>query len=120
MEVWTLEAYGVAHILQEMLTIKSDDVTGRTKAYEAILKNEDILQPSVPESFKVLVKELQSLGLAIEVINESEEEKNLLAKKTPEPPRLGIKASAGEEVPSISEASDAPKAETEIKPEEVK
>ena len=53
-----------------MLTIKSDDVTGRTKAYEAIVKNEDILQPSVPESFKVLVKELQSLGLAIEVINE--------------------------------------------------
>ncbi|MCX6003090.1 MAG: DNA-directed RNA polymerase subunit beta, partial [Chloroflexi bacterium] len=124
MEVWTLEAYGVAHILQEMLTIKSDDVTGRTKAYEAILKNEDILQPSVPESFKVLVKELQSLGLAIEVINESEEEKTLLAKETPEPPKLGIKASVGEsvgeEVPSTSEASDAPKAETEIKPEEVK
>ena len=68
MEVWALEAYGAAHILQEMLTIKSDDVSGRTKAYEAIVKNEDILQPSVPESFKVLVKELQSLGLAIEVI----------------------------------------------------
>ena len=82
MEVWTLEAYGVAHILQEMLTIKSDDVTGRTKAYEAILKNEDILQPSVPESFKVLVKELQSLGLAIEVINEGQEERALLAQDT--------------------------------------
>jgi DNA-directed RNA polymerase subunit beta len=70
MEVWTLEAYGAAHNLQEVLTIKSDDVTGRAKTYEAIVKNEDIIQPGVPESFKVLVKELQSLGLAIEVINE--------------------------------------------------
>jgi DNA-directed RNA polymerase subunit beta len=70
MEVWALEAYGAAHNLQEVLTIKSDDVTGRAKTYEAIVKNEDILQPGVPESFKVLVKELQSLGLAIEVITE--------------------------------------------------
>jgi len=93
MEVWTLEAYGAAHILQEMLTIKSDDVTGRTKAYEAILKNEDILQPSVPESFKVLVKELQSLGLAIEVINDAEEERMLLApeENPPETPQLEAK-----------------------------
>ena len=68
MEVWTLEAYGAAKNLQEILTIKSDDVAGRAKTYEAIVKNEDILQPGVPESFKVLVKELQSLGLAIEVI----------------------------------------------------
>jgi DNA-directed RNA polymerase subunit beta len=96
MEVWTLEAYGVAHILQEMLTIKSDDVSGRTKAYEAILKNEDILQPSVPESFKVLVKELQSLGLAIEVINEGQEERALLTREAEEPPKLG----AGAETPS--------------------
>jgi DNA-directed RNA polymerase subunit beta len=72
MEVWTLEAYGAAHNLQEVLTIKSDDVTGRAKTYEAIVKNEDILQPGVPESFKVLVKELQSLGLSVEVINEEE------------------------------------------------
>jgi DNA-directed RNA polymerase subunit beta len=72
MEVWALEAYGAAHNLQEILTIKSDDVTGRAKTYEAIVKNEDILQPGVPESFRVLVKELQSLGLAIEVINEEE------------------------------------------------
>ena len=72
MEVWALEAYGAAHNLQEFLTIKSDDVIGRAKTYEAIVKNEDILQPGVPESFKVLVKELQSLGLAIEVINEEE------------------------------------------------
>jgi len=72
MEVWALEAYGAAHNLQEMLTIKSDDVTGRAKAYESIIKGDDILQPGVPESFKVLVKELQSLGLALEVINEED------------------------------------------------
>ena len=72
MEVWALEAYGAAHNLQEMLTIKSDDVTGRAKAYESIIKGDDILQPGVPESFKVLVKELQSLGLSLEVINEEE------------------------------------------------
>ncbi|MCK5434081.1 MAG: hypothetical protein KAI42_02175, partial [Dehalococcoidales bacterium] len=72
MEVWSLEAYGAAHNLQEALTIKSDDVTGRAKTYEAIVKGEDIVTPGVPESFKVLVKELQSLGLAIEVINEEE------------------------------------------------
>ncbi len=72
MEVWALEAYGAAHNLQEVLTIKSDDVTGRDKTYEAIVKNVDILQSGVPESFRVLVKELQSLGLAIEVINEEE------------------------------------------------
>ena len=72
MEVWALEAYGAAHNLQEMLTIKSDDVTGRARSYEAIIKGDDTLQPGVPESFKVLVKELQSLGLALEVISEEE------------------------------------------------
>ncbi|MCL4459814.1 MAG: DNA-directed RNA polymerase subunit beta [Chloroflexi bacterium] len=73
MEVWALEAYGAAHTLQEMLTVKSDDVIGRVKTYEAIIKGENILEPGVPESFKVLVKELQSLGLAVEVLNEEEE-----------------------------------------------
>ncbi len=89
MEVWALEAYGAAHNLQEMLTIKSDDVTGRGKAYEAIIKGDDILQPGVPESFKVLVKELQSLGLSLEVINE-EEAKITSAEETieEEPKRL--------------------------------
>ncbi|GAH19583.1 unnamed protein product, partial [marine sediment metagenome] len=84
MEVWALEAYGATHNLQEVLTIKSDDVTGRAKTYEAIVKNEAILQPGIPESFKVLVKELQSLGLAIEVINE--EEKVAFAEETKEVP----------------------------------
>jgi DNA-directed RNA polymerase subunit beta len=73
MEVWALEAYGAAHILQEILTVKSDDVVGRVKAYEAIVKGGSILEPGVPESFKVLVKELQSLGLSIEVLNEEHE-----------------------------------------------
>src|SRR5207249_85592 len=73
MEVWALEAYGAAATLQEMLTVKSDDVAGRVKTYEAIVKGEDVFQPGVPESFKVLVKELQSLGLAVEVLNEDEE-----------------------------------------------
>ncbi|MDO8498862.1 MAG: DNA-directed RNA polymerase subunit beta [bacterium] len=69
MEVWALEAYGAAHILQEMLTIKSDDVVGRTKAYQAIIQGTDIPQALVPESFKVLVKELQSLNVNVETIN---------------------------------------------------
>ncbi|RMF39482.1 MAG: DNA-directed RNA polymerase subunit beta [Anaerolineae bacterium] len=71
MEVWALEAYGAAYILQEMLTIKSDDVAGRVKAYEAIVKGEPIEEPSIPASFQVLVKELQSLGLAVEAITTS-------------------------------------------------
>ncbi|MHB9033158.1 MAG: DNA-directed RNA polymerase subunit beta [Anaerolineae bacterium] len=73
MEVWALEAYGAAHTLQEMLTIKSDDVTGRTKTYEAIVKGEPITETGVPESFSVLIKELQSLGLSVEVFNEKGE-----------------------------------------------
>lgn len=72
MEVWALEAYGAAHTLQEMLTIKSDDVYGRAKAYESIIKNEPIKKPRTPESFNVLVKELQGLGLNVELINESQ------------------------------------------------
>jgi DNA-directed RNA polymerase subunit beta len=73
MEVWALEAYGAAYTLQEMLTIKSDDVGGRVKAYEAIVKGEEIQAPGVPESFRVLVKELQSLALSVEVIDEKNE-----------------------------------------------
>ena len=73
MEVWALEAYGAAHTLQEMLTVKSDDVVGRVKTYEAIVKGDEITEAGVPESFKVLVKELRSLGLSIEVINEDDQ-----------------------------------------------
>jgi DNA-directed RNA polymerase subunit beta len=70
MEVWALEAYSAAYNLQEVLTVKSDDVAGRVKTYEAIVKGEPIGQPGVPESFNVLLKELQSLGLAVELLNE--------------------------------------------------
>ncbi len=73
MEVWALEAYGAANTLQEMLTVKSDDVVGRVKTYEAIVKGDEITEAGVPESFKVLVKELRSLGLSIDVINEEDQ-----------------------------------------------
>jgi DNA-directed RNA polymerase subunit beta len=73
MEVWALEAYGAAYTLQEMLTVKSDDVQGRVKTYEAIVKGEPIEEPSIPASFRVLVKELQSLGLAVEAVTETGE-----------------------------------------------
>src|SRR5690606_32871786 len=74
MEVWALEAYGAAYTLQEILTVKSDDVVGRVKTYEAIVKGENIPEPGVPESFRVLVKELQSLALDVRVLGENEEE----------------------------------------------
>jgi DNA-directed RNA polymerase subunit beta len=98
MEVWALEAYGAAHILQEILTVKSDDVVGRVKTYEAIVKGESIMEPGVPESFKVLVKELQSLGLAVEVLNEDEERIQFADDQTSEDalPDLGISLSQPE------------------------
>ena len=74
MEVWALEAYGAAYTLQEILTVKSDDVVGRVKTYEAIVKGENIPEPGVPESFKVLVKELQSLGLDIRLYSQDDKE----------------------------------------------
>ena len=77
MEVWALEAYGASHTLQEMLTVKSDDIVGRVKTYEAIVKGENIPQPGVPESFKVLIKELQALALEIQVLDEKGNEVDL-------------------------------------------
>jgi vacuolar-type H+-ATPase subunit I/STV1 len=74
MEVWALYSYGAAYVLQEILTIKSDDVLGRVKAYEAIVKGENIPEPGIPESFKVLVKEMQSLCLDVEILGETGEE----------------------------------------------
>lgn len=74
MEVWALESYSAAYNLQEMLTVKSDDVVGRVKTYEAIVKGEDVVQPGVPESFHVLVKELQSLGLSVDLMHEEYEQ----------------------------------------------
>lgn len=77
MEVWALEAYGAAYTLQEMLTVKSDDVVGRVKTYESIVKGENVPEPGVPEGFKVLIKELQSLGLDIRLYSENNEELEL-------------------------------------------
>ncbi|OEF97946.1 DNA-directed RNA polymerase subunit beta [Desulfuribacillus alkaliarsenatis] len=74
MEVWALEAYGASYTLQEILTVKSDDVIGRVKTYEAIVKGENVPEPGVPESFKVLIKELQSLGMDVKILSENEEE----------------------------------------------
>lgn len=74
MEVWALEAYGAAYTLQEILTIKSDDTIGRVKAYEAIVKGENVPQPGVPESFRVLIKELQSLGMDVKMMSAEDEE----------------------------------------------
>ncbi len=74
MEVWAFEAYGAAYTLQEILTVKSDDVVGRVKTYEAIVKGENIPEPGIPESFKVLIKEMQSLALDVKVLNDKGEE----------------------------------------------
>jgi len=93
MEVWALEAYGAAYILQELLTVKSDDVLGRVQTYEAIVKGEDIQPPGVPESFKVLIKELQSLGLSVEVLNEAEQEIRFAEAESFATPDLGINIS---------------------------
>ncbi|MCC7130683.1 MAG: DNA-directed RNA polymerase subunit beta [Anaerolineae bacterium UTCFX2] len=90
MEVWALEAYGAAYTLQEMLTVKSDDVQGRVKIYEAIVKGEQIEEPSIPASFRVLVKELQSLGLAVEAVTDTGEIiKFGKDEERARPPRLG-------------------------------
>lgn len=98
MEVWALEAYGAAATLQEMLTIKSDDVYGRAKAYEAIIKNEEIVGPKLPESFNVLVKELQGLGLRVDLVDEGEQidAEQIIAEAGPE----------DKTVPMIDDGSD--------------
>src|SRR5205823_8759004 len=110
MEVWALEAYGAAYTLQEMLTIKSDDTVGRVKAYEAIVKGENIAEPSIPESFKVLLKEMQSLALDVHVLSdegrevEVREEDDELLRAAEE---LGIDLSPG----SLRAAARPPTAE---------
>ncbi|MGQ9568828.1 MAG: DNA-directed RNA polymerase subunit beta [Anaerolineae bacterium] len=90
MEVWALEAYGAAHTLQEMLTVKSDDTTGRVRTYEAIVKGERIQEPGVPESFRVLVKELQSLALNVEVLHEDEVVDLAKGEEEERLPRIGF------------------------------
>jgi DNA-directed RNA polymerase subunit beta len=91
MEVWALEAYGASHILQEILTVKSDDIVGRVKAYEAIVKGENTLEAGIPESFRVLVKELEGLALGVEIQSEDENQIILGEEDIPDIPLdLGI------------------------------
>jgi DNA-directed RNA polymerase subunit beta len=106
MEVWALEAYGAAHTLQEMLTIKSDDTVGRSKAYEALIRGEPIQKPSIPESFNVLVRELQGLGLEVKLITEEGEFEPVDAPKVPLQP-------SKPSIPDDEEESDDPFEEEE-------
>jgi DNA-directed RNA polymerase subunit beta len=146
MEVWALEAYGAAYTLQELLTVKSDDVVGRVKTYEAIVKGENVLEPGVPESFKVLIKELQSLALDVKVLTEQREEieikiqdddlsnaqeigllmgddslapsQTALAEREAERERLAMAASVAAGVTTEDEAGVAEVVEEEEEPEE--
>ena len=124
MEVWALEAYGAAYTLQEMLTIKSDDTVGRVKAYEAIVKGENIAEPSIPESFKVLLKEMQSLALDVNVVSEEgqraemrdEDDDLLRAAEELGIDLSGVRAGDGDGTPPTDEAAaekDADAAEDE-------
>ena len=106
MEVWALEAYGAAHTLQEILTVKSDDVVGRVKTYEAIVKGENIPEPGVPESFKVLIKELQALCLDVKVLNEDNEEVKLKEFSDDDSEELEVNIEGTEEVVPEQFASD--------------
>ncbi len=110
MEVWALEAYGAATTLQEMLTIKSDDVYGRAKAYESIIKDEAIVGPKLPESFNVLVKELQGLGLRVDLLDESEDAvvdaEQVIASATPKGTVPAPAVDDGEEVETVLDEAD--------------
>jgi DNA-directed RNA polymerase subunit beta len=101
MEVWALEGYGAAHTLQEMLTIKSDDVVGRSKTYESIVKGEPIKKPNVPESFRVLVKELQSLGLDVELLGASGNTMSATAEGDVEEGEARVEATPAQDGPSL-------------------
>lgn len=105
MEVWALEAYGAAYTLQEILTVKSDDVVGRVKTYEAIVKGENVPEPGVPESFKVLIKELQSLGMDVKILSEDEQEiemRELDEEEEPASEKLGFELDSGKDKKSTS------------------
>jgi len=104
MEVWALEAYGAAYTLQEILTVKSDDVVGRVKTYEAIVKGENVPEPGVPESFKVLIKELQSLGMDVKIL--SGDEKEIEMRDTEDEDDL-------QQVDTLNIVPDAPSLESE-------
>ncbi len=128
MEVWALEAYGAAYTLQEILTVKSDDVVGRVKTYEAIVKGENVPEPGVPESFKVLIKELQSLCLDVKVLSEYNEEieiKELDDDVSESAREFGLDQTMPEgglppaELPDDGELADAPDEEEDFFPEDI-
>ena len=102
MEVWALEAYGAAYTLQEILTVKSDDTVGRVKTYESIVKGENVPPAGIPESFKVLIKELQSLALDVKVLSESREEIIIGEDDEDDTPSLGVNMSGAEDMPAIT------------------
>ncbi|WP_252244884.1 MULTISPECIES: DNA-directed RNA polymerase subunit beta [unclassified Clostridium] len=122
MEVWALEAYGAAHTLQEILTVKSDDVVGRVKTYEAIVKGENIPEPGVPESFKVLIKELQALCLDVKVLNENHQEVSLKEYTDDEIADLEVNIEGSEEsvpvVPVVESNIEEVEVETETETED--
>ncbi len=101
MEVWALEAYGASHLLQEILTVKSDDLAGRTKAYEAIVKGEPMSEPGVPEAFRVLIKEFQSIGLDVKILTEDNKELSV-NEISAEEEGLSISDSIDQELKDIS------------------
>ena len=102
MEVWALEAYGASHVLQEMLTVKSDDVVGRVKTFEAIVKGEPIAEPGIPESFKVLVKELQALALDVKILTENDEEIELPELSQDEQDKVGIENDVEKDLKNVT------------------
>ena len=109
MEVWALEAYGAAHTLQEILTVKSDDIVGRTKTYEAIIKGKDIPEPGIPESFRVLKHELQALAIDVKMLDEDGNEVDINKEDTTEPtivPNLVEEESVREEDVDAINADD--------------
>ncbi|WP_092282815.1 DNA-directed RNA polymerase subunit beta [Caldicoprobacter faecalis] len=119
MEVWALEAYGAAHTLQEMLTVKSDDVVGRVKTYEAIVKGENIPEPGVPESFKVLIKELQSLGLDVKVLSEEKEEIAIKETVDDDIEELGVNIEGREKDKVVEEPVEEKDEEKDFEDEEL-
>ena len=102
MEVWALEAYGASHVLQEMLTVKSDDVVGRVKTFEAIVKGQPIAEPGIPESFKVLVKELQALALDVKILTENDEEIELPELSQDEQDKVGLDAEVEKDLKNVT------------------
>ena len=119
MEVWALEAYGAAHTLQEILTVKSDDVVGRVKTYEAIVKGENIPEPGVPESFKVLIKELQALCLDVKVLNDDNQEIKLKESVDEEVENLDVNMEGNEDFVLSSQNNDYEEQEESDEDEEL-